>query len=93
MAVSEHIGDGLERISLCEHPGGKAMAEDMCALACDLDARGPDVMVDPVRQYAAVLEPMVWRAQCHKEVGILTIRAGVLQIVEQTLTYLPGQRQ
>ena len=62
MAVSEHIGDGLERMSLCEHPGGKTVAEDMRALACDLDARDPDVVVDPVRQYAAVLDPMIWRA-------------------------------
>ena len=85
MAVPEHIGDGLERMSLCEHPGGKAVAEDMRTLACNLDARGPDVVVDPVRQYTAVLESMVWRAQCHKKVGILTIRECILQIVEQTL--------
>ena len=89
----QHIGDGLERMPLCKHPGGKTVAEDMRALACYLDARDPDVAVDPVRQHTAVLESMVWRAQCHKEVGILAIRAGVLQIVEQTLTYLPGQRQ
>ena len=42
MAMAEHVGNCLQRMTLMEHAGGKAMPKGMCALAGELDARSPD---------------------------------------------------
>lgn len=42
MAMTDYIGDFLQRMALVEHSGGKAMPKGMCAPAWDLDACGPD---------------------------------------------------
>lgn len=39
MAMPEHIGNGLERMTLLEHSGGKAMPKGMRAVARKLDPR------------------------------------------------------
>jgi hypothetical protein len=46
MAVPEHIGNGLKRMTFLEHSGGKAMPEGMSALARNLDPRGPQVTLN-----------------------------------------------
>ena len=46
MAVAEHIGNRLKRMTLLEHSGGKAVPKGMRALARKLDPRFTQVALN-----------------------------------------------
>ena len=88
--MAEYIRDGLQRMPLVEHAGGKAMPEGMCALAEDLDARSPDMTLHNRRRGAGMSQRVIGRAAGQKNVGVGIRGTGVLQVIQQTLTDLDG---
>jgi hypothetical protein len=77
MAVPEHIGNRLKRMTLLEHSGGKAMPKGMRALARDLDTRFAQVTLNHGGKRVGTHKSVIGRTGCQKNVRVLRPRTSV----------------
>lgn len=88
--MAQNIGNGLERMTLLEHPGGKGMTKDMGALVGDVDSCGPDATINDGGKRAGAGKRVIRGSRGQKHLMIRAGGAGMLQVIQKALSYLRG---
>ena len=77
MAMSEYVGNRLQRMALLEHSGGKAMPKDMRPFAGELEVSRPDMTFHDSRKGAGMSQGVIGGSAGQKNMRVGIGRAGV----------------
>jgi len=81
MTMAEHVGYGLQRMTLMKHAGGKAMSKGMCALTGELEACDAKMTLYDSRKRAGMSQRVIGCPAGQKNMRGGMGRAGVLQVI------------
>jgi len=82
MAMTEHVRNCLQGMTLMEHSGGEAMPKGMCPLAAKLDACSLDATLPDSRKRARIRQWMIGRPAGQKYLRGGRRGTGVLQVIQ-----------
>src|SRR3972149_4758945 len=93
MPVSEHISNGFEGMALQKHSCCKAVAKGMRSLVRDINTCRLDMPPDDLGDRVVTAHGTVGSTAGQENFRISAVGASVVEVIEQTLASLHGQRQ
>ena len=88
--MAQDIGNGLERMTLLKHPGGKGVPKDMGAIVRNVDAHGPDRAVNDGGKCAGAGKRVIRGSRGKEHLMIRAGSTGMLQVIQKALPHLRG---